>query len=79
MAYDLLPRIKFEIVIPDSHEDLVIKSIIESSRTGEHGDGVIFVSQVDVAVNISTLERGDQAILQPDKQAAGAKSVPKGK
>lgn len=81
MAYDLLPRIKFEIVVPDSQEDLVTRSIIESARTGEHGDGVIFVSQVDMAINISTMERGDKAILQPQtNETAGAKSsVSKGK
>ena len=70
MAYDLLPRIMFEIVVPDSQEDLVTKSIIESARTGEHGDGMIFVSRIDTAINISTLERGDAAILQPDKQSS---------
>lgn len=75
MAYDLLPRIKFEVVIPDSHEDLVIKSIIEAARTGEHGDGVIFVSNIDAAINISTMDRGDKAILQPDKEDTGARSV----
>ena len=63
VAYDLLPRVKFEVVIPDSQQDLVIRSIIESSRTGEHGDGVIFVSSIEMAVNISTMERGDSAIV----------------
>jgi nitrogen regulatory protein P-II 1 len=63
VAYDLLPRIKFEVVVPDSQEELVTKSIIESARTGEHGDGVIFVTPVELAINISTMERGDKAIL----------------
>ncbi|MGI0037929.1 MAG: P-II family nitrogen regulator [Nitrososphaera sp.] len=63
VAFDLLPRVKFEVVIPDSQEDLVIKSIIESARTGEHGDGVIFVSAVETAIHISTMERGDSAIM----------------
>ena len=66
VAYDLLPRIKFEVVIPDSQQDLVIKSIIESARTGEHGDGVIFVTQIETAINISTMEKGDAAILASD-------------
>src|ERR1051326_592674 len=65
VAYDLLPRIKFEIVIPDDQLDNVIPSIIDASRTGEHGDGVIFVTTIEQAINISTLDNGDKAILQP--------------
>lgn len=75
MAYDLLPRVKFEIVIPDSREDVVIQCVIDSARTGEHGDGVIFVSKVDTAINISTMERGDQAILEHDLSKPGSKST----
>ena len=66
VAYDLLPRIKFEVIIPDSQQDLVIKSIIESARTGEHGDGVIFVTHIETAINISTMEKGEAAILASD-------------
>lgn len=75
MAYDLLPRVKFEIVVPDSQEELVITTIIASSRTGEHGDGMIFVSKVDTAINISTMERGDKAILEHDRNKPGAKTA----
>ncbi|HKU48766.1 MAG TPA: P-II family nitrogen regulator [Nitrososphaera sp.] len=79
MAYDLLPKIKFEIVVPDSQEDLVVKSIVESARTGEHGDGVIFVTTIDIAINISTMEKGEKAILQPDHKEPETKSAGKGK
>lgn len=79
MAYDLLPKIKFEIVVPDSQEDLVVKSIVESARTGEHGDGVIFVTPIEIAINISTMEKGEKAILQPDHKEPGTKSAGKGK
>jgi nitrogen regulatory protein P-II 1 len=65
VAYDLLPRVKFEIVIPDDHLDNVIPSIIDASRTGEHGDGVIFVTTIEQAINISTLDKGDKAIVHP--------------
>jgi nitrogen regulatory protein P-II 1 len=77
MAYDLLPKIKFEIVVPDSQEDLVVKSIVESARTGEHGDGVIFVTPIDIAINISTMEKGEKAILQPDHKEPEPKSAGK--
>ncbi|HEU4984836.1 MAG TPA: P-II family nitrogen regulator, partial [Nitrososphaera sp.] len=62
VAYDLLPKIKFEILVPDVQLDQVVQAIIESSRTGESGDGVIFVSSVEQAINIATLDKGDKSI-----------------
>jgi nitrogen regulatory protein P-II 1 len=45
IASDLVPKVKLEVVIPDSQVDSVIEAITESAKTeeGEHGDGVIFV------------------------------------
>lgn len=74
VAYDLLPRVKFEIVIPDGQLDTVIPAIVEASRTGEHGDGVIFITNIEQAINISTLDKGDKAVLQPD--ARGPSTTP---
>jgi nitrogen regulatory protein P-II 1 len=57
VSYDLIPRIKFEIVIPDSQLDSVIQAITESARTGhkgEEGDGIIFISTVDQAIDIAS-------------------------
>ena len=62
VAYDLLPKIKFEIFVSDAQLDSVIQAIVESSRTGEHGDGVIFISAVEQALNIATLDKGDKSI-----------------
>jgi nitrogen regulatory protein PII len=62
VSYDLIPRSKFEIIIPDDQLDLVLKTIAENARTGEHGDGLIFVSNVEEAINIATLDRGEKAI-----------------
>ncbi|MFY9797379.1 MAG: P-II family nitrogen regulator [Candidatus Nitrosopolaris sp.] len=62
VSYDLIPRSKFEIIIPDDQLDFVLKTITENARTGEHGDGLIFVSNVEEAINIATLDRGDKAI-----------------
>src|ERR671910_1051117 len=56
VAYDLLPKAKFEIIVPDDRMDSVIQAITESARTGEHGDGVIFVSTIEQAINITTLD-----------------------
>ncbi|HKU49801.1 MAG TPA: P-II family nitrogen regulator [Nitrososphaera sp.] len=63
VAYDLLPKIKFEIVLADDKVQNVIDAIIESARTGEHGDGVIFVSAVEQAYNIATLDKGEKVIV----------------
>jgi nitrogen regulatory protein P-II 1 len=62
VSYDLIPRSKFEILIPDDMLDFVLKTITENARTGEHGDGLIFVSNVEEAINIATLDRGEKAI-----------------
>jgi nitrogen regulatory protein P-II 1 len=62
VAYDLLPKAKFEIVVPDNLMDSVIQAITESARTGEHGDGVIFVSAIDQAINIATLDKGEKVL-----------------
>jgi nitrogen regulatory protein P-II 1 len=62
VSYDLIPRSKFEILIPDDQLEFVLKTITDNARTGEHGDGLIFVSNVEDAINIATLDRGEKAI-----------------
>jgi nitrogen regulatory protein P-II 1 len=53
----LLPKIKIEIVLPDELVDDTIKTIIETARTGEIGDGRVFVLPVEQGYNIRTGER----------------------
>ena len=62
VAYDLLPKAKFEIIVPDDRMDSIIQAITESARTGEHGDGVIFVSTIEQAINITTLDKGEKVV-----------------
>ena len=59
---DLLPKIKFEIVLPDAMLDTAIEAILRSAKTGKIGDGKIFVSNVEDAIRIRNLERGEKAI-----------------
>lgn len=59
---DFLPKIKIEIVLPDSQVDAAVQSIINSARTGKIGDGKVFISRVEDAVRIRTEERGDKAV-----------------
>jgi nitrogen regulatory protein P-II 1 len=59
---DLLPKIKFEIVLPDAMLASAIDAILRSAKTGKIGDGKIFVSNVEDAIRIRNLERGEKAI-----------------
>jgi nitrogen regulatory protein P-II 1 len=56
---DTLAKVKLEIVAKDSQVEQIIDAIIEQGRTGEIGDGKIFVTTVDEAVRMRTGERGD--------------------
>jgi nitrogen regulatory protein P-II 1 len=53
----LLPKIMVELVIPDQVVDDVIKTIVETARTGEIGDGRVFVLPIEHGYNIRTGER----------------------
>lgn len=59
---DLLPKVKIEIVIRDKWVDEVIRIFINTARTGEIGDGKIFVYAVENVVRIRTGEGGEEAI-----------------
>ena len=53
----LLPKIMVELVINDEVADEVIKTIIETARTGEIGDGRVFILPIEQGYNIRTGER----------------------
>jgi len=59
---NLLPKVKIEIVIPDASVDKVIEIIVNTARTGEIGDGKIFVYDMLNAVRIRTGESGEGAV-----------------
>jgi Nitrogen regulatory protein PII len=58
-----IPKRQITLVIPDRDVDNVVRAIIEVNRTGEIGDGKIFVCPVDGALRIRTGQRGEEAIL----------------
>jgi nitrogen regulatory protein P-II 1 len=58
----LLPKMKLELVVPDQQVDAVIAAITQAGRTGEVGDGKIFLSPIVDAVRIRTGERGEAAL-----------------
>jgi nitrogen regulatory protein P-II 1 len=59
---EFLQKLKVEIVVEDDQVDLVIQSITNSARTGEIGDGKIFVSPIDRVIRIRTGETDLEAI-----------------
>jgi nitrogen regulatory protein P-II 1 len=59
---DFVPKVKIEVVIQDEMVAQVIDAIERTARTGELGDGKIFVLEVVEAVRLRTGERGNLAI-----------------
>ncbi len=62
-------KVKVEAVVGDSLVDAVVNAISGAARTGEVGDGKIFVTTVDEAIRIRTGERGDAIVrhLEPER------------
>ena len=59
---EFLQKLKIEIVIEDEQVDMVIDKIIAAARTGEIGDGKIFIHPVDEIVRIRTGEKNLEAV-----------------
>ena len=59
---DLLPKIKIVTVVPDNNVENVITANTEAAKTGNVGDGKIFITNIDEVVRIRTNERGDKAL-----------------
>lgn len=61
-AVDLLPKVRIELALPDSKVDSVVSAIEKASRTGDVGDGKIFIMNLEDCIRIRTGERGDEAL-----------------
>ena len=59
---DMLPKVKIELVVVDESTQAAIDAIIGAARTGDIGDGKIFVSPVSNAIRVRTGEQGDEAV-----------------
>jgi len=59
---DFLPKIKIEVVVPDSIAEAAIEAILKSAKTGKIGDGKIFISNCANAYRIRTEECGEKAV-----------------
>ncbi|HEX8856074.1 MAG TPA: P-II family nitrogen regulator [Thermoleophilaceae bacterium] len=58
----LLPKVKVESVVPDDVADRAVEAIVGGARTGEIGDGRVFVYPVEQSVRIRTDERGEDSV-----------------
>ncbi len=59
---DMLLKVKVEVVVSDGNTQKAIDAIIGSAKTGNIGDGKIFVTSVDQAIRVRTGEQGDEAL-----------------
>ena len=63
---DMLPRLQVNIILSDHNVDKTVETICNAARTGEEGDGIIFVYPVDDVIRIRTGERGAAALQYAD-------------
>lgn len=63
LTISLRPKVKVELVVPDELVDKVVDAIADTARTGEIGDGKIFVSPVEQAIAIRTGVKGEPAVV----------------
>jgi len=68
LTVNVRPKLKIEVVVSDKDKSIVVETILKHARTGEVGDGKIFVIPVEEAVRIRTGEEGDE-VLQAHPEA----------
>lgn len=67
----LLPKIKVESVVPPSIVEAAVAAIVEAARTGDIGDGRVFVYPVEQAVRIRTGESGESTVMHDEAEGWG--------
>ena len=68
LTVNVRPKLKLEVVVDDKDKPVVVETILKHARTGEVGDGKVFVSPVEEAIRIRTGEEGE-AVLQAHTEA----------
>jgi len=59
---DLVPKVRVEVLVDDAEVDHVVDRMIRAARTGQIGDGKVWVSAVEQVIRVRTGERGPDAI-----------------
>lgn len=62
LTVNVRPKMKIECVVADSDKGIVVETILRHARTGDVGDGKIFVLPVDEAIRIRTGEEGEEVL-----------------
>ena len=62
IRYDMLPKLKIEMVVIDEDVSPVVDAIVKGARTGEIGDGKIFVFPIEDAIRVRTGDSGASAV-----------------
>ena len=72
LTVNVRPKLKLEVVVEDRDKSLVVETILKHARTGDVGDGKIFVISVEEAIRIRTGEEGDLVLqAHPEPELAG--------
>jgi nitrogen regulatory protein P-II 1 len=59
---DLVPKVKVQVVVGEAALNNVVDAIMRAARTGEIGDGKIFISSLEAVTRIRTGEKGESAV-----------------
>jgi nitrogen regulatory protein P-II 1 len=59
---DFLPKVKLELVVPDKVLNDAVTAILKSAKTGQVGDGKIFITTVEEVIRVRTEETGEGAL-----------------
>ena len=62
LTVNVRPKLKLEVVVEDKDKSLVVETILRHARTGDIGDGKIFVIPVEEAIRIRTGEEGEEVL-----------------
>jgi len=61
-AVNFLPKVRLDVAVDDDHVDKAVEAITNAAKTGQIGDGKIFVTPIDAAVRIRTGEMNSDAL-----------------
>jgi len=61
-AVSFLPKVKIEVVVPEGTVDKAVEAIVRTARTGQIGDGKVWVTDVEELVRVRTGEMGADAL-----------------
>ena len=73
LTVNVRPKLKIEVVVADKDKSLVVETILRHARTGDVGDGKVFVLPVEEAIRIRTGEEGEEVLqAHPGASQPGA-------